>query len=105
MRCSDVTFDMGDGSYDRDLGWWDGGGIGSLVWNPKGGEGHILVREEKCTQGDWDSLGGKNYNCGCDGFCGKCDSTVIVCECGEDNSWRDHHYRLLAAAPVSDEAS
>lgn len=94
-RCEDVTFDMGDGSYERDLGWWEGGGVGSLIWNPKGGEGHVLVRVEKCTQGDWGALGGPIYNCCCDGFLGKCDSDVDLCECGEDNSWRDHHYRLL----------
>jgi hypothetical protein len=98
-RCEDVTFDMGDGSYEAELGWWEGGGVGSLVWNPKGGEGHVLIAEVPCEQ----PMGvgqhpERRANCGCDGYFGGCKSTATVCECGEDNSWRDHHYRLLRKA-------
>lgn len=25
-----------------------------------------------------------------------CTSSTLVCECGEDGAWRDHHYILLA---------
>lgn len=97
--CAEVTWEMGDGSYDLNLGWWQGGGIGSLIWNPKGGGGHVLVAEIACGEpigrGEFPTVGA---NCGCDGYFSPCDSTSFVCECGEDNSWRDHHYRLLRAA-------
>ena len=50
LSCADVTFDMGDGSYEDDLGWWEGGGIGSLIWNPKGGDGHVLTETRTCGE-------------------------------------------------------
>ena len=90
---------MGDGSYDQDLGWWEGG-IGSLIWNPKGGDGHVLVAEVPCNA--WNSERDEKYgfvDCGCGGWLTNPEPhTTLVCECGEDGSWRDHHYEILARA-------
>lgn len=94
VRCIDVSFEMGDGSYEKGVPWYQGEAIGALLWNPKGGNGHVIVSEDACTQGHHDREG-PIRNCGCGGYFGACESTTFVCECGEDNSWRDHHYLLL----------
>jgi len=94
VKCADVTWDMGDGSYEKVRVWEVG--VGALLWNTKGG-GHVLVREAKC--GEPILVGDNPYakaDCGCNGWIGPCSSTTLVCECGEDNSWRDHHYEVLA---------
>lgn len=92
MKCSEVEYDMqGEGFKDS---WYEGIQIGSLIYNPKMGQGHVITRIEKCNC----NVGAKApiYNCGCDGYFNKeCDVPVYVCECGEDNSWRDHHYFML----------
>jgi hypothetical protein len=88
--CAAVTFDMGDGSYEANVGWWEGGGKGALLWNPKGGYGHVLDHQEPC---------GGLRDCGCGGWFGACSSSVWMCECGEDDAHRDHHYALLRKAP------
>lgn len=99
-RCADVTFAMGDGSYG-DLRPWDVG-VGGLLWNPKGGEGHVLIAEVKC--GEKMGVGqhpDRIANCGCDGWvAADCSAPTLVCECGEDASWRDHHYGALRKAPA-----
>lgn len=85
LRCADVTWQMrgkspGMGQVDAD--------VGDLLWNPKAGAGHVLVAEVPC---------GGEYDCGCGGWGAQpCPSTTLLCECGEDNSWRDHHYEILA---------
>lgn len=83
--CSAVTYDLAD--EHKGERWYEKTSIGDLLWNPKGGYGHVLARLEPC--------GGK-YDCGCGGWLGVCEQSTWVCECGEDNSWRDHHYKLLA---------
>jgi hypothetical protein len=67
--------------------------LGDLVWNPKMGDGHVLVAEVKCHT----EYNGRRVDCGCGGWgMMPCPSTTLVCECGEDGSYRDHHYILLA---------
>lgn len=86
-RCSEVSFDMRDDNYGQPLSEAE---VGDLLWNPKGPEGHVLVGELPCD-------GGRTADCGCGGWgMQPCPSTTLVCECGEDDSWRDHHYALLA---------
>lgn len=93
--CADVTYDMageghGEPSYEAE--------IGDLVWNPKGGYGHVIVSEVPCAYSKvpWEH----GPECGCGGWgSGLCPSITQVCECGEDNSCRDHHYELLARKP------
>jgi hypothetical protein len=88
--CAAVTYDMagpglGDPPYDA--------GVGDLLWNPKAGAGHVLVAEVECGT----EHNGRRVDCGCGGW-GKqpCGSWVLVCECGEDDSFRDHHYEILS---------
>lgn len=100
MKCADVTFDMRDEHYGEAEPTAD---LGDLLWNPKAGDGHVLVREARCGI---DKMGGGRFadleaDCGCGGWCGPCTSITLVCECGEDGSWRDHHYEILAKAPVA----
>lgn len=87
--CAEVTYDMkgegyGEPSYEA--------GVGDLLWNPKGGDGHVLVAEVACGS----EFKGRRVDCGCGGWVGPCASPTLVCECGEDGSWRDHHYKILA---------
>lgn len=88
---------MGDGSYGHvHVAEAD---IGALLWNPKGGEGHVLLARVACGS----AIGVGEHpdrvaDCGCGGWLGKCTATTLVCECGEDSSWRDHHYQVLALA-------
>jgi hypothetical protein len=98
VRCADVTFEMRDEHYDEP--WYENAAAGDLLWNPKGGEGHVLVEVVPCGQrigrGRWPNA---RANCGCDGYFGPCKNGVSwLCECGEDNASRDHHYKLLARA-------
>lgn len=94
LRCSNVTWDKRD-----DLDYGEPayhGNVGDLLWNPKMGAkgGHVLVAEVPC-----DTMHkGRRVNCGCGGWGSQqpCPSTTLVCECGEDSSYRDHHYVLLA---------
>lgn len=88
-RCADVTYDMadqhcGESHCDSD--------VGDLLWNPKMGDGHILVAEAPCGS----QYNGKRVDCCCGGWIPACSSPSCICECGEDNSWRDHHYEILA---------
>lgn len=95
LRCADVTWamrgkDAGMSAADAD--------VGDLLWNPKGGDGHVLVEEVACGavhgRGRYPTLGA---NCGCGGWgMQPCPSTTLICECGQDGSWRDHHYEILA---------
>lgn len=69
--------------------------VGDLLWNPKDGSGHLIVAEIPCGS----ERDGRRVNCGCEGYGAlPCPSTTLICECGEDSSWRDHHYCLLARA-------
>lgn len=91
--CAEVTYDMagtglGDPAYDAD--------VGDLLWNPKGGDGHVLVTEVRCGTG---RIGKYNTpaDCGCGGWGEQpCTLMTPVCECGEDGASRDHHYEILA---------
>jgi hypothetical protein len=92
MRCAEVTFEMRDDSYGRPVYEGD---VGDLLWDPKGGEGHILVAKAAC--GSENRHNGRRVNCGCGGWGSQpCPCLTLICECGEDGSWRDHHYCLLA---------
>lgn len=96
-RCADVTWDMRGHGVGRPV---YEANVGDLVWNPKGGEGHVLVAEARCGE----KHNGSTVDCGCGGWlvaygAGPCTSTVRICECGEDDSWRDHHYEVLRMAP------
>ena len=88
--CAAVTFDMRDEHYG-DSAWWTAD-IGDLLWDPKGGDGHVLVAEVRCGE----KHNGRTVDCGCGGWVGPCSALTQVCECGEDGSWRDHHYEILA---------
>jgi hypothetical protein len=91
-RCADVNFDMRDAHYGEPA--YDGE-VGDLLWNPKAGDGHVLVAEVPCGG----EFKGRSVDCGCGGWgVVPCPSTTVVCECGEDGSWRDHHYEILARA-------
>lgn len=93
--CAEVTFDFAESL--ENLGAYEGE-IGDLCWNPKGGDGHVFIKRVKCG----DRFGVGQYpdrlaDCGCNGWgLRPCPGTTLVCECGEDESWRDHHYFLLA---------
>lgn len=83
---------MRDDSYGQPASDAD---LGDLLWNPKSGDGHVLVAEVRCG----DRHNGRSVDCGCGGWgTNPCPSTTLVCECGQDGSWRDHHYELLARA-------
>ena len=90
MRCADVKHHMrGDGygepAYEAS--------VGDLLWDPKAGEGHIIVAELRCGT----EYTGRRIDCGCGGWgMWPCPSETPVCECGQDGSWRDHHDILLA---------
>jgi hypothetical protein len=87
-RCADVKC-----REDHNPAWWEAE-VGDELWNPKAGEGHVIVAEVPCDEG-------RTADCGCGGWLSqRCTSTTLVCECGEDNSWRDHHYELLAPCPA-----
>jgi hypothetical protein len=90
--CAEVTYDMA-GEGQGDPAW--GAEVGDLLWNPKGGYGHVLVAAVRCGTGRY----GKYRvaaDCGCGGWGTQpCSSMTLVCECGEDGSWRDHHYEIL----------
>lgn len=94
-RCADVTFDMRDGTYGQPSYEAE---LGDLLWNPKAGDGHVLVREARCNASRRREPGEQPVDCGCGGWVGACDAMVLVCECGEDDSWRDHHYEMLGRA-------
>lgn len=85
-RCAEVTYDMadrhkGEPTYEAN--------VGSLLWDPKMGAGHVVVREAPCN--------GSTINCGCGGWGSEpCKSLVLICECGQDDSYRDHHDYILA---------
>lgn len=95
--CAAVTFEMADEHY-REPGYL--AELGDLLWNPKGPEGHVLVAEVPCGGTNPMRADGLSVDCGCGGW-GKqpCPSTTLVCECGQDGSWRDHHYEILARRP------
>jgi hypothetical protein len=90
QKCADVSYDM------RGLGAGDSAAyadLGDLLWNPKMGEGHVLVAEVPCNS----EYNGRRVDCGCGGWGMRpCPSTTLICECGQDGSWRDHHYAVLA---------
>lgn len=89
--CEAVDYDMaGDGLHDTDV--WNVG-VGDLIWNPKMGDGHVVVALVPCGQ----QYNGRRVDCGCGGWGqGECPSITPICECGKDGSWRDHHYWVLA---------
>lgn len=86
-RCSDVAWDetgLREPAYLAE--------VGDLLWNPKAGDGHVIVCEVPCDEG-------RTVDCGCGGWLSKrCTATSLVCECGEDSSYRDHHYELMTRA-------
>lgn len=88
--CAAVEFDMRDTAYGQP--WYDAN-LGDLLWNPKGGDGHALTAEAKCGE----THNGKRVDCGCGGWTSRpCTAPTLICECGQDGSWRDHHYEMLA---------
>jgi hypothetical protein len=90
MKCADVTYDMADTHCGEPVYQAE---LGDLVWNPKMGAGHVIVAEIPCGQ----SHNGRTVDCGCGGWgTVPCPSTSLICECGQDDSWRDHHYYILA---------
>jgi hypothetical protein len=90
--CAAVDFEMADEHY-REAAYT--AELGDLLWNPKGPEGHVLVAELPCGA----DFKGRSVDCGCGGWgMNPCPSTTLVCECGQDGSWRDHHYEILARA-------
>jgi hypothetical protein len=90
MKCSDVTCDMRGEGYGEPYYHCE---VGDLIWDFKGG-GHIIVAEVLC--GSPSPKGGK-VDCACGGHGRQpCPSLTFICECGEDGSWRDHHYVLLS---------
>jgi hypothetical protein len=95
--CAEVTFEMADEHYREPA--WDAN-LGDLLWNPKAGNGHVLVAEVACNA--WNSEHDEKYgivDCGCGGWLSNpSHHTTLVCECGQDGSWRDHHYEILARA-------
>lgn len=91
--CTNVTWDMRGTGAGRPA--YEADSIGDLLWNPKGGEGHVVVAEVRCGE----KFNDRTVDCGCGGWgMQPCPSTTMVCECGEDGSWRDHHYEVLAIA-------
>ncbi len=90
ITCAAVTWDMRNTQYGGPE--WSAK-VGDLLWNPKMGDGHVLVAEVPCGA----DHNGRRANCGCEGWGRQpCPSMTLVCECGEDGSWRDHHYVTLA---------
>lgn len=95
MKCSDVTYAMGDEEClaaftgpHTGLSDWQ---VGDLVWNPKMAEGHVLTGMREC--------GEDGFYCG---YCGMmCNTptggcgTWVRCECGDFDPG-DHHGYLLA---------
>jgi hypothetical protein len=93
--CAEVRFDMRGGSYGGSI---TDAEVGDLLYNPKGGDGHVLVAEVQCGA----QHNGHKVDCGCGGWGMRaCPSTTLICECGEDGSWRDHHYVMLATRSPS----
>lgn len=89
--CDAVTFDMRGEGYGA-FSYHDAA-VGDLLWNPKMGEGHVLVADLRCGS----LVGDRRVDCGCAGWGSQpCPSMTLVCQCGEDGSWRDHHYVMLA---------
>jgi hypothetical protein len=87
-----VTFDMRDAAYGLPA---SDAQLGDLLWDPKAGDGHVLVAEVACGS----THNGRTADCGCGGWGSRpCPSTTLLCECGEDGSYRDHHYEILARA-------
>lgn len=95
--CADVTYEMGDadclaavtGPHTGRRDWE----TGDLVWDPKMGEGHVIVGTRECNGKDWycGYCGGMMSSPS--GYCGTWDR----CECGEFDPG-DHHGYLLAKA-------
>jgi hypothetical protein len=91
--CAAVDWDMRDDSHGTSSIEAE---VGDLVWNPKAGEGHVLAIEAPCGS----THNGLPVDCGCGGWgLNPCPGTSLICECGEDNSSRDHHYVMLARGP------
>lgn len=89
-RCAEVTYEMADDHAGEPV---YNASLGDLLWNPKMGAGHILAAEARCNS----RHNGRTVDCGCGGYGSHpCPSTTLICECGEDDSWRDHHYFILA---------
>lgn len=75
-RCADVTFDMADSHFGEAP---NNVKFGDLVWQPKGGEGHVISATRMHQEG-WEQ-----------------PWSVPVCECG-DVDMLDHHVVVLARA-------
>ena len=92
LTCAEVTFDMRDDSYGESIVDAE---VGDLLWDFKGAysPGHVLVAEVPCGH----EHNGWKVDCGCGGWGQQpCPSMSLICECGQDSSWRDHHYVMLA---------
>jgi hypothetical protein len=91
--CAAVVYEMADTYCGQSVA---DASVGDLLWNPKAGEGHVLVAEVACES----THNGRSVDCGCGGWgLQPCPCNTLVCECGEDDSWRDHHYFILARPP------
>ena len=91
VRCQDVTFDQ-EVPADRDRRDYE---VGDLAWQPKMGEGHVIVGFERCD--------GHAFYCGyCAGMLtsesGYCEGEWPQCECGGFDAG-DHHNFMLAKRP------
>jgi len=87
MACQDVTSDFAV-AEDRDHRNWV---PGDLVWDPKMGEGHVIVGTKCCDGGD--------FYCGyCAGMLTTrshyCEADWPVCECGRFDAGDHHGYTL-----------
>lgn len=89
-HCAEVTWEMRGEDYAESV---CGAQIGDLLWNPKMGEGHVLVADVCCGS----VVDGRRVDCGRGGWGTQpCPSMTLVCQCGKDGADRDHHYCLLA---------
>lgn len=93
-----MTWSMADGHLHESA---HDANVGDLVWQPKMGEGHVLVSEAKC--------GTAGFYCGyCGGMMttasGYCEGVYPQCECGEVDLC-DHHVFVIARASGEGEAA
>lgn len=98
--CIEVTWEFSRDTRDR----ISDAEVGDLLWNPKGGEGHVLIKELVCGEltgtGEHPEWPANCVGCGtCEGWGLKPGGLTLVCECGEDSRTRDHHYWILARKP------
>jgi hypothetical protein len=76
MRCEDVTFEMAGKGFECPC---EGLEEGDLVWQPKGGEGHVMSDRFVTVDVGW----------------GIAPWSERACECGR-YEYEDHHPFILA---------